>query len=158
MKLTTRARYALRMMITLARQSNGNPLGMGYVAKTTQISRRYLDQVANALKSADLIMGTRGKGGGYQLSRPANAIRVGEVIEAAIGPINIVDCVQHPETCLKTDICDCRPLYVFLNRRIIHTLNQMTLADLVDHTWLDKATAEMDMLENDGDGVGEGRE
>jgi Rrf2 family protein len=133
MKLTTRARYALRAMIQIARNSEeGKPVNLSDIAAKTQVSRRYLEQLVMPLKSASLLRGMSGKDGGYVLARPADQIRVGEIVEAAIGPINIVDCVENPESCMKADWCECRPLYVMLNDRITDAFNAFTLADLAE--------------------------
>jgi Rrf2 family protein len=85
------------------------------------------------LKNASLIRGVSGKEGGYVLSRSPKEIRVGDIIQATIGPINIVDCVNDPDSCMKVEWCECRPLYVLLNRKITDALNEFTLADLAEH-------------------------
>jgi Rrf2 family transcriptional regulator, cysteine metabolism repressor len=126
-------------MIEIARLSNDSrPTSLERVAQSTQISRRYLEQLAIALKNARLLRGFSGKGGGYMLARPPEEVKVGQIIEAAIGPISIVDCVSRPELCLKTEICECRLLYVLINSRITQVLNEFSLADLVDKGWLRK--------------------
>ncbi len=132
MKLSTRARYALRMMVEIAKQTEQRDtanvtVSLQTVSENTNISRRYLEQLAIALKNASLIRGKTGKGGGYNLAHPAKQIRIGEIIEAAIGPINIVDCVREPEVCEMNDECGCRPMYMEINQRITDTLNELTL-------------------------------
>jgi Rrf2 family protein len=120
------------MMVELARASNGGQkVSLGRVAKATNISKRYLEQLAIALRNASLITGVSGKGGGYLLARPADQIRVGQIVEAAIGPINIVACVLHPEQCIQVDYCECRWIYQRINTRITEVLNDFSLADLV---------------------------
>ena len=132
MKLSTRARYALRMMVAIVRQANGTgAVSLSDVAVKTHISRRYLEQLAIALKHASLVRGITGKGGGYLLTRPASEISLGQIIEAAIGPINIVECVLHPEACIESDFCECRWVYQTINDRIIGVLNDLSLDDLV---------------------------
>jgi Rrf2 family protein len=132
MKLSTRARYALRMMVAIARETERTGItSLNDVAVETSISRRYLEQLAIALKQATLIRGITGKGGGYLLTRPAREISLGEIVEAAIGPINIVECVARPETCLEADICECRWVYQTINDRIVSVLRELRLDDLV---------------------------
>lgn len=134
MKLTTRARYALRAMIQIARNSKADePLSLTEIAKSTSVSKRYLEQLVIPLKSASLIKGVSGKEGGYLLAKSADYIRVGDIIEASIGPINIVDCVDDPDYCMKAEWCECRPLYAMLNQRIKDAFNSFTLADLAEH-------------------------
>ncbi len=58
---------------------------------------------------------------------------MGDIIQAGIGPINIVECVNDPDSCMKAEWCECRPLYVLLNRKITDALNTFSLADLAEH-------------------------
>ena len=102
MKLSTRARYALRAMVIIAREGkNGEPVKLVDVAARTEISHRYLEQVAISLKHAKLLKGISGKNGGHVLARAPKDIKIGEIIEAAIGKINVVDCVGDPESCIN---------------------------------------------------------
>jgi Rrf2 family protein len=131
MKLSTRARYALRMMVELAKKTGGGQkVSLSEVAASSDLSRKYLEQLAMGLKQASLISGTTGKGGGYVLAMPAEEVRIGQIVEAAIGPINVVDCVQKPEMCMKSDFCDCRKIYGRINDRITEVLDEFSLADL----------------------------
>lgn len=135
MKLSSRARYALRAMMVLAREGKGErPVNLGVVAERTAISRPYLEQVVMSLKSAGLLRAISGKNGGHLLARPAKSIRLSEIVEAAIGPINIVECVGDPDSCMKAAGCDCRGLYALINRRVRETFASFTLADLADHS------------------------
>jgi Rrf2 family protein len=148
MKLSSRARYALRAMIAIVRLSEDSaPVSLDRVAQRTQVSKRYLEQLALALKHSSLLIGVSGKGGGYRLARPAGEIKIGEIIEAAIGLINIVDCVRQPDLCIKVDYCECRLVYVMLNTRITQVLNEFSLADLADQDWLNKIRRGMETLD-----------
>lgn len=150
MKLTTRGRYALRAMIHIARNSDaGKPISLTEIAETTSVSRRYLEQLVIPLKNASLLRGVSGKEGGYLLAKSADRIRVGDIIEALIGPINIVDCVDDPDYCMKTEWCECRPLYVMLNQRIREAFNSFTLADLAEHKIGEAATRELETTDLD---------
>jgi Rrf2 family protein len=145
MKLSTRARYALRMMVELAKMTDGNStVTLGQLARATSVSRRYLEQLAIALKSAGLITGISGKGGGYLLARSAEAIRVQEIVEAAIGPVNIVECVDNPEQCIRSDACECRWIYKRINTRINEVLSDFSLSDLVARNRANEEALESD--------------
>jgi Rrf2 family transcriptional regulator, cysteine metabolism repressor len=134
MKLSRRARYALRMMVAIARQTKEKKrISLTQVAKLTDLSRRYLEQLAIALKNSSLIIGKTGKSGGYMLARPAADIRVGDIVEAAIGPINIVECLAQPDLCMLSTDCECRWLYQDINDRISQVLFDYSLQDLVDN-------------------------
>jgi len=130
-KLSTRARYALRMMVELARRQDAEPVSLSEVAETNSLPKRYLDQLALGLKASALITSVRGRGGGYRLTRPAGEITVGEVTRATIGPINVVDCVHRPRTCTRSEDCEFRWVYERVNRQVTEVLDGITLADLV---------------------------
>lgn len=133
MKLSTRARYALRAMMVVAREGrNGEPVNLRVVAEQTNVSRRYLEQVSIALKSAGLLKGISGKHGGHLLGRPAKDISLLEIVEASIGPINVVECAANPENCDRHEDCECRALYRLINRRVAAALKEFTLADLAE--------------------------
>jgi len=131
MKLSTRARYALRAMISIARAANQNgPISLERVSKNTKISRRYLEQLAIALKNASLLRSVSGRGGGYFLARAANEITLLEIVEASIGPIGVVDCTLRPEDCAQASFCECRDIYCQINDKIDEVLKSYTLQDL----------------------------
>lgn len=130
MRFLTRARYALWMMLEVARADN-RIIPLGKISQKTRISRRYLEQLATAFKRARLLRGRSGRCGGYELTRAPSEVRVGEIIETAIGPINVVECVQEPSVCMMANACECREVYERVNQKIIEVLNEITLADLM---------------------------
>jgi Rrf2 family protein len=139
MKLSTRARYALRSMMALSRLGDGEtPVSLERIANSTGISRRYLEQLVIALKNASLLRSVAGRHGGYLLARPAEEIRLGEIVEASIGPINIVDCVADKGNCPREVLCSCRLLYKVINSEISEALAQHTLAEMSDRKWYNK--------------------
>jgi Rrf2 family iron-sulfur cluster assembly transcriptional regulator len=146
MKLSTRARYALRMMVVFARHdgAEASVVSLNEVANQADVSRRYLEQLAIGLKNGALIRGKSGKGGGYALARPADQIKIRQIVESAIGPINIVECVLHPDICLKSEFCECRSLYSLINRKITSVLDGIVLADLLDGDRLQEAVSLLD--------------
>lgn len=147
MKLRTRARYSVRMMITVARLSDGkNPVGLGTVAEKTGLSRGYLEQLVVALRNANLLRSVSGSKGGYLLARPPEQIRVGEIVEEASGAIEITDCVADGQSCMYTDFCTCRPLWELINLRISEVLYDYTLADLLDNDWSNQVRAQIAKL------------
>lgn len=131
MKLSTKARYALRSMIVISRLSqDGQPVSLERVARLTRTSRGYLEQLARKLKRASLVRGIAGRHGGYVLGRAPEEINLGHIVEAAIGPINVVKCVLEPNTCTISDCCECREVYCLLNEGIRQVLQRVSLADL----------------------------
>ena len=132
MKLSTRGRYALRMVLELARlETPQSPQSLGAIAECTGLSRRYLEQLAISLKNAGVIRGLPGRSGGYVLAGPPEEITVRDVVEAAIGSVSVVDCVRHPATCERAHDCECRWVYELINDRITEVLEDISLADLV---------------------------
>jgi Rrf2 family protein len=124
------------MMVAVARESDGKrPISLRHVSKSTMISRRYLEQVATGLKHAELVRSISGRAGGYLLNRPADEISLLQIVEAAIGPINVVQCVLEPDECLKADLCECRYVYRLINDGIRDLLEGLSLEDVADRPW-----------------------
>jgi Rrf2 family protein len=137
MKISTRGRYALRMMLDVARHGgHDSPVSLASVSERTGISHGYLEQVALALRSARLVRGVAGRHGGYKLSSPPDKITIRQIIEATIGPVCVVDCIDEPEACPRADYCECRIVYAMINLRIGEVLEEFTLADLADPSWM----------------------
>ncbi len=131
MKLNTRARYALTAMATISRTANEDrPASVRWLGTKTRISRSYLGNILTRLVEAGLLRSQRGRSGGFSLAVPAHAIGLGEIVEAVVGPINIIECVGRPEVCLLADVCQCRTLYEEINELIVEAMNRYTLADL----------------------------
>jgi Rrf2 family protein len=124
------------MMLDLARHGeSGKPVSLAATSKRIGVSRGYLEQLALSLRNARLIRGISGRHGGYQLTLPASEILVGDIIEATIGPICIVECVDDPERCMRSPDCECRLLYALINERIAEVLRAYTVSDLLDPEW-----------------------
>ena len=137
MKISTRGRYALRMMLDVARNGGqDSPVSLASVSERTGISHGYLEQVALALRSARLVRGVAGRHGGYKLSSPPGKITIRQIIEATLGPVCVVDCVDEPEACPRADYCECRVVYALINQKIAEVLEEFTLADLADPSWM----------------------
>ncbi len=144
MKLSTRARYGLHCMVTISRMSTkGRPVSLEQVANQTGLSKRYLEQLAIALKKHGLLKGISGRGGGYLLGAEPKEIPLCQIVEATIGPINVVECVRQPEQCPKSARCENRLIYMLINRSITDVLNRYTLADLSDNERLSEIVSEL---------------
>jgi len=158
MKLTTRARYAVRSMVAISRLSTDNqPVSLERVAARTRLSKRYLGQLAIKLKKASLIRGVSGRRGGYLLAKAPEEIKIGQIVEATIGPINIVDCVLEPDTCMLSDYCECRELYSLVNEKIRGVFYGFTLADLAAKNESSKSRPRGDAIPGGCGGLLEGR-
>lgn len=130
MKISTRQRYGLRAMIELA--NNQGHARLGDIANKQEISRKYLDAIFIALKTAGLVRGRRGVGGGQWLLREPQEIRVGDIYRAIGGNMAVVDCVGRAEVCDRAESCVARKVWQRLNQAIQQTLDEITLADLME--------------------------
>lgn len=151
MKLSTRARYGLQCMLAVSRSGDEtHPESLENVSRVTGKSKRYLEQIALGLKRANLLRAVSGRRGGYYLAKPADQIKLLEIVEATIGSINIVDCVMESEECRLSPDCSFRRLYMLLNRSIIELFERYTLADLGNNDLMEELTREI-RTEIDGD-------
>lgn len=131
MKISTRGRYALRMVIEIARIStNGKPVPLREISESQDISKRYLEQLVIDLRRAKLIKSVYGKNGGYLLAKPASDIKVLEVVEATIGPISIINCITNRRSCKRSGNCLSADLWTSVNSRIRSALGEVSIADL----------------------------
>jgi Rrf2 family protein len=146
MKLSTRARYALRMMLDVAKHEGGRPVSLTTVAERSGLSHGYMEQLAVALRAAGLLVGVSGRHGGYHLARPPSKISICDIVEATIGPVSIAQCIADPASCERHEGCECRMLYTLINYRIAEVLHAYTLADLMDSSWIEAFTSKVDEL------------
>ena len=132
MLVSTRGRYALRVMIDLAERSDGAYVAMKEVAKRQQISLKYLERILPLLVEARLVEGVRGKGGGYRLTRETDQYTLGEILRAAEGDLAPVSCLEKDaQPCARAEGCRTLPMWRELNTLITDYLDSKTLADLV---------------------------
>ena len=137
MKLSSRARYAVRLTIEVHRLSvDGEPVRLSEVARVTNISRRYLEQLAMGLKSHSILRGICGRNGGYILGRQAGEITIGDVVRSVIGPIELADCTEQPNDCMAADFCESRLIWMLLEQRVNETLDDYSIEDILDKTSL----------------------
>ena len=133
MRISTRPQYALRLMLDICRHAEEDkPVHLREIATRNNLSKGYLEQLVVSLRNAQLIRSSSGRSGGYRLGKSPQEISVLEIIEAIIGPINVVECVQRPEECLMADLCKCRSLWQLLNHRIVDVLSEYSLQDLCE--------------------------
>ncbi len=134
MKLSSRARHAVRLMLEVSRLGDGEtPVGLTEIAETTGMSKRFLEQLVITLKSHRLLRGVCGRHGGYLLARPPEEISIGNVLSAVIGPINLSACAEDSSLCMASEFCECRIIWVLLRERINNLLDEYSLADLLNN-------------------------
>ena len=131
--ISTRGRYAIRVMIDLAQNNAGSCIPLKDIAERQGISKKYLEIIVRDLVNGKLVTGISGKGGGYKLSRKPEDIPVGEVIELTEGKIGSVACLENgAEPCPRADMCETLPMWMELERLIFGYLNGLTLEDVIN--------------------------
>ena len=135
MMISTRGRYALRVMIDIAEQhTEGGYIAMKEVAARQEISLKYLERILPALVKAHMIEGVHGKGGGYRLTRDPKDYKVGEILRLTEGDLAPVTCLEEGAVpCKKAAECRTLPLWSGLNKVVNEYLDSMTLADLLKY-------------------------
>jgi len=131
LKIPTRVRYSVRLAAYLADWARPDkPVHLKQAAADLDLSHRYLEQLVVPLKTAGLLKSVAGKRGGYYLAHEAADISVGQVMEAAVGPLRIMDCLDPDTTCKLKDVCAARRMWGLANTRISDVLFEYTLADV----------------------------
>lgn len=131
MKLSTRSRYGTRMLLDLAQHYNQGPVQLGDIAKRQNISLKYLEQIIIPLKKAHYVESVRGPKGGHLLARPPELITVGEIVALLEEGTNLVECVEHTELCVRSQICPTRLVWQEAARAMFDKLKAISLADLL---------------------------
>ena len=130
--VSTRGRYALRVIIDLAENSGNGHVPMREVAERQGLSLKYLERILPLLVSANLVEGIHGKGGGYRLSKDPSKISVGEVLRITEGDIAPVACLENNAVeCEHINDCRTLPVWKGLNDRINEYLDSVSIADLM---------------------------
>ena len=135
MKLTTKSRYGLRLMLDLAVSRSGSPTGavlLKDIAQRQDISEKYLWQLVNLLKNAGLVSSLRGAHGGYILTRPPREITLKDIVVALDGDVCPVECVASPSCCDRAGECVTREVWGDVSRKIMAALEETDLQTLVE--------------------------
>ena len=130
MKLSTRTRYGVRLMLALARIYGQGSIFLKDVAKGEEISEKYLSQIIIPLRGAGLVNSNRGVHGGYTLARSPAEITLRQIVEPLEGDC-LVDCVNNPAACERVLTCPSRDVWTLLGGKISETLDGITLEQLL---------------------------
>ncbi len=131
--ISTKARYALRVLIDLAQNQEDSCVPLKELSKRQEISEKYLEIILKILVKGKIVKGLRGKGGGYRLTRPREAYTVGEIIELTEGPLAPVACLMpDSELCPRQSACATLPLWKKFNAHIHDFFYGITLDDLIN--------------------------
>ena len=131
MMISTKGRYALRVMLDLADHNSGDYIPLKDIARRQEISVKYLENILASLSRAGLVDAIRGKGGGYRLCRDPQDYAAGEIIRLAEGSLATVACLKGDQKgCEKAHHCRALPLWKGLDQVVDEYLDSVSLADL----------------------------
>lgn len=132
MKISTRGRYAFRMMIDLAQHYNEGFIALKDISARQNISKKYLEQIIPFFNRSNLLLANKGHMGGYQLARHPSEITVREILESAENSLTPVSCMDNvPNLCENADNCFTLPVYQGLYKVMLDYLNGITLSDVI---------------------------
>jgi len=131
MKLSTKGRYGVRLMIDLALHSSNSPVSLKEIAARENISEKYLWQLLYLLKRAGLIISKRGPGAGYILAKHPREINLNEIVSVLEGKICFVDCIENPSVCKQTESCVSRDVWQEATDKIQELLSSFTLEKML---------------------------
>jgi len=132
MKLSTRGRYGVRLMLDLALHEGEGPVLLREIAQRQEISEKYLWQLINPLKAAGMINSLRGAHGGYVLAKKPAEINLKQILTVLEGSLCLVDCVENPSGCDRSPNCITRDVWSEASQGILGVLESMTLAKMVE--------------------------
>lgn len=130
MRLSTKAQYAVRAMVSLNLYSEGAPVTTRDISAREEISLPYLEQLFVKLRRGQIVYSVRGPGGGYVLARPAEQIKVDEIIDSVEETLVPVSCMEEDGRCACTDQCVTHTVWQGLGERIRAFLSSISLDDL----------------------------
>ena len=130
--VSTKGRYALRMMLDLAENSTGSSIPLKEIAERQNISLKYMEAIMPNLVKAGLVSAIQGKGGGYMLSKNIGEYTVGEVLKASEGSMVPVACLEGGFECPRSSICKTRKVWEKLDLMIDGYLDNLPLSDLLE--------------------------
>ena len=135
MKISTKGRYALRLMLDLAMHNNGEYIPLKTVSERQEVSVKYLEQIINTLVKAGYVWGVRGSKGGYKLAMAPEEYTVGMILRLTEGSLAPVTCLETPDnTCPRAPECITLPLWKRIEAAVNSVVDNVTLADLIsDH-------------------------
>ncbi len=133
MKISTRGRYALRMMIDLAEHDGDEFIALKEITKRQGISKKYMEQIIPLLNQAHLLRTAKGQKGGYKLARNPSEITIAEIVSCAEGGLNVIDCLEDEvNQCPRAAYCRTLPVWEGLRKLINDYLSGITLQDILD--------------------------
>lgn len=133
MKISTRGRYAIRVMLDLAEHNNGEYIPLMDIAKRQEISEKYLESIVAVLSKNKFVIALRGKGGGYRLAKTPEEYTIGSILKVAEGSLAPIACLEdEPNQCQKAGECKTLKMWQDLYKLINDYFENITLQDLLE--------------------------
>ena len=134
MKISTKGRYGVRILLDLALHEGNTPRMIRDISESQQISEKYISRLIIALRRANMVRSIRGAKGGFRLARKPEELTLLDIVEVMEGPLAIVDCVRSPEKCGRNGQCATREVWDRLNSGIREAMRKVTLADMIENS------------------------
>ena len=132
MIVSTKGRYALRVMVHFAQRGNEGYIPLKEIAEAEGISQKYLETIMSALSKAGFVDAVHGKGGGYRLNRTPEEYTVGSILKLTEGSLSAVSCTtQGAAACSRTECCQAKPMWDTLDKMIEDFFEGITIGDLL---------------------------
>ncbi len=142
MIVSTKGRYALRVLVDLAEHPTEGYIPLREIARRQEISEKYLESILKLLVRENIVVGLRGKGGGYRLNRLPEECTVGEILRCTEDSIAPVTCLERPDNiCPRAADCRTLPMWEKLNKLVNSFFDGITIADLMDRGQAENAPA-----------------
>lgn len=133
MRISTRGRYALRMMLDLALHNSGEYITLKDISARQEVSVKYLEQIVSVLSKAGMLKSVRGPSGGYKLTKSPEQYTVGDILRVTEGSLAPVACLDSPQNdCPRAEICATLGFWQELYDAVRGVVDKTTLADLAD--------------------------
>ncbi len=133
MKISTKGRYALRMLLDLAQHMEQGYVPLKDIAERQNLSKKYLEQIVPVLNKSEMLQTNRGFQGGYRLAKAPDEYTVGEILRLTEGNLAPVACLaDDPNQCLRREECITLPVWEGLYRAIAEYLDSITLQDILE--------------------------
>ena len=135
MKISTKGRYSLRMLLDLAEHKDKGFIALKDIAERQGISKKYLEQIVSLLNSSGLLRTNRGNQGGYMLAKAPDQYTVGQILRITEGSLCPVSCLEdNPILCDRSDYCKTLPVWKGLKKVIDKYLDSVTLQTILDES------------------------
>jgi Rrf2 family protein len=132
MIVSTKGRYALRVMLCLAQRQREEFVPLKEIAESENMSQKYLESIMTVLSKANFVDAVHGKGGGYRLNREPEKYTIGSILKLTEGSLSAVSCTtQGPAACSRSECCHTKPMWDKLDQLIDAFFEDITIADLL---------------------------